>query len=327
MMQIAFANAPIAVGLSLLIGCRSADTAPRSTIDAASQVTLRDAAFADTAPRAQPKSPLREIRFAFRPSNGPEACYLMQSPEDQHRLVLLPGVSAGGSYPVVIGMHGQPKRGHSPRSYEFAPTVTREAVSMVETGDAPPFVLALPVFRFEGENWPGFDLSEFRIKVEELLAEHGVSASGYYAFGHSGAAGCGGDGLNRAVRLSPTGVGFIDTCVGAGFGRAVRELHSKKIPTMIVHSVETAGFAVRQKAEYSSSFDFGRVYEPLGLSPCDCPPGGVPHRLRNQAYRCAATGDGTVSAFVVDTGEGLAAHTEALRIGARYFFRTMLKGN
>jgi hypothetical protein len=327
MMWFAHANAPIAVGLSLLIGCRSEDTAPRSTIDAASHEAPGDAAVADTTPRAQPQSPLREIRFAFHPSNGPETCYQTQSPEDQHRLVLLPGVSAGGSYPVVIGMHGQPKRGQSPRSYEFGPTVTREAVSMVETGEAQPFGLALPVFRFVGENWPGFDLSEFRVKVDELLAEHDVSANGYYAFGHSGAAGCGGDGLNRAVRLSPKGVGFIDTCVGASFGRSVRELHSKKIPTIIIHSVETAGFAVRQKTEYSSSFDFGRVYEPLGLSPCDCPTGGVPHRLRNQAYRCAATGDGTVSAFVVDTGEGLTAHAEALRVGARYFFRTMLKGN
>ena len=307
-----------AAGLALLLGCRAAGEPPQP--------------IADSAVRAEPpasvpdaRSEAREIRFAWRPTRGPEASYAMQSPEDQHRVLLLPGVHAGKAYPVVIAMHGQPRRGKQPRDYEFAPIVVREAAAMVDKDEVGPFVLALPVFRFEGQNWPGLDLGELRKKIESVLAENGVSADGWYVFGHSGAAGCGGDGLNHPTLLSLKGVGFIDTCVGAGFDRAVRDLHRQKIPTIILHSVETAGFPARQKTEYLSTFDFGRVYAPLGLRPVECPPGDPPHRLRDQPYRCAATDDGTVRAFVVDTGEGLSAHMEALRVGTRYFLRTALK--
>jgi hypothetical protein len=310
-----------AVGLGLFLGCRTSGETPRPIADASAH------AEPPVTTSAQPRSPMREVRFAFRPSNGPEASYAMQSPEDQHRIVIFPGVRPGKTCPVVVGMHGQPPRGKSPRDYEFGPIVVREAASMVEREEVPPFVLALPVFRFEGQNWPGLDLGELRQKTEEILANNGLSAGSWYVFGHSGAAGCGGGGLNRPTSLSPKGVGFIDTCLGASFGGAVRDLHREKIPTLIVHSVETAGFPVRQKTEYSSTFDFGRAYRPLGLLPCDCPVGDLPHRLRDQPYRCAATGDGTVRAFVVDTGEGLAAHMEALRVGTRYFLRAMLKDN
>jgi hypothetical protein len=309
-----------AIGFGLLAGCRSARTAQPPSTDAGEQ-------RAPSAPALPPGTSLREIRFAWRPSSGPAAAYAMDDPADQHRIVFLPGVHPGKAWSVVIGMHGQPQRGKPPRDYEFAPIVLKEAASLVERAEVPPFVLALPVFRFEGRDWPGLDLGELRGKIEQILAGEGVSADGWYVFGHSGAAGCGGDGLNGPLVLSPKGVGFIDTCVGTGFVRAVRDLHREKIPTMIVHSVETAGFPVRQKTEYSSSFDFGRVYAPLGLSPRDCPSDGPAQRLRDQPYRCAATADGTVRAFVVDTGEGLAAHIEALRVGTRYFLRTMLHGD
>jgi hypothetical protein len=307
-------------GLALLLGCRTAAQAPRPIADAGARVAAPEAGMAPT------REPAREIRFAFRPINGPETSYALQSPEDQHRIVVFSDRPAGGPRPVVIAMHGQPQRGKPPREYDFAPIVIREAAAMVERREVPPFVLALPVFRFEGQNWPGMDLGEFRRKVEEILSNEAVSTAGWYVFGHSGAAGCGGGGLNLPLALAPSGVGFIDTCLGPGFGRAVRDLGHNKVPTLIIHSVETAGFTPRQKSEYLATFDFGRAYAPLGLEPCECP-NETPHALREQPYRCASSRDGTVRAFVVNTGEGLAAHTEALRVGTRYFLRVMLKPN
>jgi hypothetical protein len=309
-----------AIVLGLILGCRTSGEAPRPIADASARAEPPEAG-------SIPRASLRELRFAWRPSKGPETSYAMQSPEDQHRIVLFPGVHTGKAYPVVVGLHGQPQRRKQPRDYEFAPIVIREAAALIARQEVPAFVLVLPVFRFEGRNWPGLDLSELRQQIERILAPEGIAADGWYVFGHSGAAGCGGDGLNRPDRLSPKGVGFIDTCVGADFSRAVGDLSRKKIPTIIVHSVETAGFPERQPTEYSSNFDFGRVYGPLGLAPRDCPAGDLPHRLRNQPYRCATTRDGAARAFVIDTGEGLAAHMEALRVGTRYFLTTMLKGN
>jgi hypothetical protein len=55
------------------------------------------------------------------------------------------------------------------------------------------------------------------------------------------------------------------TCVGPGFGQEVRALLRDQVPTLIVHSVETAGYRPRQVTEYLPSFDFGKVYGPLGL--------------------------------------------------------------
>ncbi len=248
----------------------------------------------------------------------------MESSEDQSRLVLFAEDRAVGSYPVVVAMHGQPPRGKAPRDYRFAPIVLAEVEPMVERSDVRPFILALPVFRFLGQNWPGFDLSEFRAEVDALLAEEGIRAEGYYVFGHSGAAGCGGDGMNRPLRLAPQAVAFVDTCLGSGFRRGVRDLHEAKVPTILLHSAETAGFVPRQAIEYSSSFDFGRAYEPLGIVPTECPPDRPDVALRDQPYRCAKTPDGVVRAFVVDTGEGEPAHEEALRVGTRYFLKTFI---
>ncbi len=248
----------------------------------------------------------------------------MEDPEDQDRIVFFTEVRPGSVYPVVVAMHGQPPRGKAPRDYRFAPSVLAEVLPMVERGEVRPFVLVLPIFRFQGQNWPGFDLAEFRQKLDDLLAGEGIASEGYYLFGHSGAAGCGGDGMNRALRLAPKGAGFLDTCLGAGFRRAVRELHAANIPTILLHAVETAGFVPRQAFEYSSRFDFGRAYEPLGLVPAECPADRPDVALRDQPYRCSHTPDLVVRAFVVDTGEGEPAHEEALRVGTRYFLRTML---
>ena len=59
------------------------------------------------------------IRFEWCPSKKVSEAYEMSDPEDQHRIVLMPGVEKGASYPVVVGFHGQPKRGKDPRDYGF----------------------------------------------------------------------------------------------------------------------------------------------------------------------------------------------------------------
>ncbi|HEY3237535.1 MAG TPA: hypothetical protein VGJ84_22640, partial [Polyangiaceae bacterium] len=202
----------------------------------------------------------RVIRFAWRPPGGAENEYDMRDPADQHQLLLLRGVAPeGGKYPVVIGLHGQPRRGQAPRSYAFAPAVILVSETAVSKG-ATPFVLALPVFRYRGTNWPAFDLAAFRIKLGALLEAEHIQATEYYVFGHSGAAGCGGDGMNRAHRISPAAVGFFDTCIGPGWAAEVRALRAAQIPTLVIHSVETAGFNPRPAQEYMANFDFGHAY-------------------------------------------------------------------
>ena len=195
---------------------------------------------------------------------------------------------------------------------------------LIESGRIRPAVLVVPVFRFVVQNWPRFDVAAFRKKVETVLRAQGIEADFFLAFGYSGAAGCGGDGLNRAHRMRPKAVGFFDTCLGKGWKEEIARLRQQGIPTLNIHSVETAGFRPRQRPEYQDWFDFGRAYGPLGLAPVPCPedhPGG---RLREQAYRCAATSDGVVEGFVVDTGEGLEAHRGALSVGTEYFLEKYL---
>jgi hypothetical protein len=68
-------------------------------------------------------------------------------------------------------------------------------------------------------------------------------------------------------------------------------------------------------------FDFGRAYGPLGLKPVECPKHHPGKKLRDQKYRCAATPDGTIKAFVVDTGEGPEAHSAAVPVGIRYLLK------
>src|SRR5262249_49352048 len=104
------------------------------------------------------------VPFVWVPPGADPAAYQMPDPEDQPRLVMSGRVTAGGSYPVVVALHGQPKRGAAPHHYAFAPAVIEAARGLVDRGEVPPFILALPVFRYQGTNWPGFDLSAFREK-------------------------------------------------------------------------------------------------------------------------------------------------------------------
>ncbi len=261
------------------------------------------------------------IRFSWRPPDGPPMCYDLEDPLDQHRIVLFPGVKPGGTYPVVVGFHGTYKN-KPPREYKFLRTVPGHVGTLIRDGEIRPVVLVLPAFRFRVLNWPGFDVVKFRAKVEGILKQRGLKASDWILFGHSGAAGCGGDGgLNQAWRLKPKVVGFFDTCLGRGWQKAVRELHRRKLDVVNIHTVETAGFRPKQRPEYQHTFDFGRAYAPLGMKPVKCPAHTPGTRLRDQEYRCAATPDGVVRAFVVDTGEGKAAHSAAVPVGIRYLLK------
>ncbi|MCC6523072.1 MAG: hypothetical protein IT373_10460 [Polyangiaceae bacterium] len=301
-----------------------ASTASASTTSASTASASTASATGSGALAPPPASPVRRIPFAWKPPKADDAPYAMADAEDQHHLVLGAGVERGGAYPVVVGLHGQPRRGEEPRAYAFPRTVEGVVAEMVERGELGPTVLVLPVFRYLGVDWPAFDLAELRTKVEALLAEHGVRATRYFVFGHSGAAGCGGDGLNRAERLGPAAVGFFDTCVGPGLVQAIGRLHEAAIPTLVLHSVETAGFVPRQKREYLASFDFGRAYRPLGLAPVTCPARLPDAPLRDQPYRCAADAAGVVRAFVVDTGDGEAAHEALVPVAVRYFLRELV---
>jgi hypothetical protein len=248
----------------------------------------------------------------------------MSDPADQHQILLTAGVTRGGRYPVLIALHGQPKRGESPRSYAFPKRVADLVENVVERGAVGPLVLVLPVFRFYGANWPAFDLVEFRQVLEDQLAREGISADGFYVVGHSGAAGCGGDGLNRAHRIDPKAVGFFDTCLGPGWREEVQTLRRAKVPTLLIHSVETAGVVPRQVREYLSTFDFGQVYASAGLRPIDCaePLPEVP--LRPRSFRCTADEAGVARGFIVDTGEGEAAHEAVVPAALSYFLRRYL---
>jgi hypothetical protein len=273
------------------------------------------------APPPASRSAPRTLYFAWRPPGGSRRVYSATEPEDQHRLVLPAAVTRGGRYAVVIAFHGQPKRGQAPRDYAFVRTVTETALPLVDGGEVEPLILATPVFRFEGQDWPDFDLVRFTEEIARRLQAEGISIRGYLLLGHSAAAGCGGRGLNEAARIHPQAVGFFDTCVGPGFREAVRALRRDHVPTLLMHSVETAGFRPRQPMEYMPGFDFGRVYRPLGLEPVACPDDLPEAPLRPLAFRCAADSQGTTRAFVVDTGQGQEAHDGLIPVAVRYFLR------
>lgn len=270
-------------------------------------------------------SKLREVRFAWKPVGGSVREYEMADPLDQHQVVLLPGVR-GHRPKSLIALHGQPRRGQAPRNYEFPRVVVDVARRTIDALEVEPFVLVIPRFRFDGQNWPGFFLDEFLVKVNEVLSAEGITLERPYVFGHSGAAGCGGLGLNRVARVEPLAVGFFDTCIGAGFVEVGKELLRKAIPTLFVHSVETAGYRPRQRTEYLSSFDFGRVYRPIGLLPSPCPPSVPEVPLRSQPYQCSADPTGNTRAFVVDTGEGEVAHNAVVPVALRYFLKEYVHG-
>ena len=266
----------------------------------------------------------RTIFFAWKPVDAKFSEYAMSASEDQHRVLLTSGVVKGNAYPVVVALHGQPRRGQAPRSYVFPGVVADVTRDLVQAGQVVPIVLVTPVFRFEGQNWPQFGLADFMVQVRRILSEKGLNIKGTYVFGHSGAAGCGGGGLNRVAEASPSAVGFFDTCIGEGFVGAARELGRRGIPTLIMHSVETAGFRPRQPVEYDANFDFGRVYSTMGLHVAQCPSRLPEAPLRRLAFRCATNADGTTQALVVDTGHGENAHEALVPIAVRYFLREYL---
>ena len=270
----------------------------------------------DSTPTPEP----RTISFSWRPKMGPAAAYRLEETEDQHRIIIFPGAEHKGA-PVLLGFHGQPMRGKNPRDYLFASEVISVVREMIAAKEIPPVILVLPVFRFVGQNWPGFDIEAFKGRVNTIFQEQELTPGGWYLFGHSGAAGCGGDGLNQAHRIAPKAVGFFDTCLGIGWQEEAKALYAAKIRTVHLHSVETAGFRPKQRPEYQTTFDFGRAWGPLGIRPVDCPKvlPGAP--LRKQPYRCAATANGIIEGYVVDTGEGVEAHKKLLPVALRYFLR------
>jgi hypothetical protein len=318
-----FPGLPVVISLLLIIACgrdgNAADaktpTKPESPSESPEAPDKTSATvFADT----------RVVFFEWRPTTGFHGSYSLSEQADQHRIVIPAGIQKGKSYPVVIGFHGQPRRGKDPRDYMFMAPVQRTVLRLVESGDIEPVILVMPVFRFLGTNWPKFNPRLFQKKVMELLAKEGIEAREWYAFGHSGAAGCGGDGLNQIHGISPDGVGFFDTCLGKNWQQEVKQLQKAGVKTFNIHSVETAGFKPKQRPEYQANFDFGRAYAPLGIEPVPCPKVHPGARLRKLPYRCSATSDGLIQSFVVDTGEGEAAHKAILEPAITYFLKYFL---
>lgn len=296
-------------------------------VDGGHSEDLPDAAVSPSrvqAPALAAQSEERTIHFAWKPDNARASEYAMIEPEDQHPIVLMRGVEKGNTYPVVVALHGQPRRGQAPRSYAFPNVVAEVTRELVQSGEVGPLVLATPVFRFEGRNWPDFDVADFLVEVRRVLLDAGLTTKGIYVFGHSGAAGCGGGGLNRVADASPSAVGFFDTCVGAGFVHEVGALTKNRVPTLIIHSVETAGFHPRQPTEYDVNFDFGKVYSTIALHPSTCPTRLPEAPLRLLAFRCATNDGATTQALVLDTGRDEKAHEALVPVAVRYFLREYL---
>jgi hypothetical protein len=301
----------------------ASEDGPRDPADAA----MHESATRDGAAPASPRPSSgairapRVLRFAWEPPGAPHAAYEMSDPEDQHRIVLPPGASPG-VYPVLVAFHGQPRRGEAPRRYSFGERVLEAASRAMDAGDLQPTIVALPVFRYLGVNWPQFDVALFKKELEARLAAAEVRAKGFYVVGHSGAAGCGGDGMNRAHRMEPAAVGFFDTCLGRGWRDEVDRLRAARIPTLLVHSLETAAFVPRQATEYLSTFDFGRAYGPAGLAPIECPAELPRAPLRAGPFRCSADAERITRGFIVDSGEGEEGHNALVPIALEYFLRT-----
>ncbi len=280
--------------------------------------------LADEVANSAVASAERTVTFSWKPNKGSAREYAMSDPEDQHRILLTRGVEKGKSYSVIVALHGQPRRGQSPRSYAFPRVVAEVTRQLVQSNRIEPLILVTPVFRFEGQNWPNFALSEFMHEVRRVLSNLGFAIKGTYAVGHSGAAGCGGGGLNQASQAALNAVGFFDTCVGVGFSQAIKALEENRTPTLIIHSVETAGFTPHQPVEYDAHFDFGKVYSTIGLHRAPCPQHLPQAPLRDLDFRCAANEAGTTLALVVNTGQGESAHEALVPVALRYFLQEYL---
>jgi hypothetical protein len=121
--------------------------------------------------------------------------------------------------------------------------------------------------------------------------------------------------------MQPAAVGFFDTCLGRGWQDEVQRLREARIPTLLMHSLETAAFSPKQPTEYSPIFDFGRAYGPAGLSPSSCPPELPRAPLRAQPFRCSVDAQGVTRGLIVDSGEGEAGHNALVPIALEYFLR------
>lgn len=269
-------------------------------------------------------SPLT-VRFEWCPKARAADSYDLPEEADQHRIVFPKGLVKGKSYPVVVAFHGQPKRGKNPRDYSFMEPVQQQVLKMVDEKDIQPVILVMPAFRYFGSNWPWFQPKKFKDEVVQKLEAAGFGATAWYAFGHSGAAGCGGGGLNQIHLMNPAGVGFFDTCLGDGWQKEIAALQKAKVATFNIHSVETAGFKPKQHPEYQADFDFGRAYSPLGIDPVECPGQHPGKKLRTLKHRCSATKDGVVKSFVIDTGEGVEAHKAILEPAISFFLKYFLQ--
>ena len=130
--------------------------------------------------------------------------------------------------------------------------------------------------------------------------------------------------MNRAHRMRPAAVGFFDTCLGRGWRDEVERLRAAQIPTLMIHSLETAAFSPRQPTEYSPTFDFGRAYGPAGLRAIDCPTELPQAPLRAQPFRCSADEQGIARGFIIDSGEGEEGHNAVVPIAVEYFLRQFI---
>jgi len=127
--------------------------------------------------------------------------------------------------------------------------------------------------------------------------------------------------MNRVHRMHPAAVGFFDTCLGRGWRDEVMRLREARVPTLMIHSLETAAFSPRQPIEYSPTFDFGRAYGPAGLSAIDCPAELPRAPLRAQPYRCSSDERGITRGFIIDSGEGEEGHNAVVPIALEYFLK------
>jgi len=292
----------------------AADAVEKKPVEPA--VPAQEAAGAPEAPDVS----FDVVRFAWRPDVPQVAsAYRMDDPADQHRIVLPAPLDGTVAHPVILAFHGQPAPDRDPRDYWFPDAVQTQVEELIRTGAVQNAILVIPVFRYVFGNWPQFHPGTFRDHVEALLLERGIRTEKWVAFGHSGAAGCGGAGLNEIHLARPFAVGFFDTCLGPGWQKAVSTLQEKGIPVLNVFSVETAGFRPKQRPEYQADFDFGRAFSHLGIEPVQCPDIHPGDQLRSLPHRCSATADGVVRAFVVDTGEGEQAHMDVVKPALTYF--------
>jgi hypothetical protein len=158
-------------------------------------------------------------------------------------------------------------------------------------------------------NWPAFDRG-VRAKVKKM--GEGYRCESFHVVGHLGRRGRG-EGLNRAHLMKPVAVGFFDTH-GPGFADEVRALRRARVPTLIMHSVETAGVAPRRLREYDGNHDYGMCTLPLD-SVREMP--HLPDAASFVPFRCAAIR--RTRALIVDTGE--AARTALIPVALGYSSR------